>query len=288
MTRPVLVLVAAAACGTSPCGTFVRSARARRRRPPCPAARRGFGYQELDPAHGQLVVAHTDDASVLVLAVADGSVLVERTRIPTPRDVAIGDRTIFVTRTPGHLVLIDQATLAEVTRVETGTVPDGDARDPDDRLVGVSAQGAGALSLIADGGRGARTEVPPNAETGNVQDDARAGGSGAPSWSARARRARRGRPGERRDRRADRAAWLRGCAWIAPSIPTTPVRSSRARTTTCSRGSTSTARTRSRRRRRTHRGCRSRDAPRVLPASCKWQRHARAADHGAERYRLTR
>lgn len=133
-----------------------------------------FDYQEIDPAKSQLVVAHMNDAAVLVLDLADGSLKTQLPGIPTPRGVAIGDDVglIFVTSTPSHLVVIDNTTLEEVARVETGTAPDGDAWDPDDRIVGVSDQGDGALSLIADAGMGARTAVPLGSETGNVVYDA--------------------------------------------------------------------------------------------------------------------
>src|SRR4051794_40919248 len=132
-----------------------------------------FDYQEIDPSRNQLVVAHMNDNSVLIFDVRDGSLLKELENIPTPRGVAIATDPgiIFVTSTPGHLVLIDSKSLTEIRRVVTGTSPDGDAWDPVDKIVGVSDQGDGALSLIADSGSGARTQVPLGAETGNVTYD---------------------------------------------------------------------------------------------------------------------
>ena len=133
-----------------------------------------FDYQEIDPGRGQLVVAHMDDNSVLVLDLASGAVRANLPNIPTPRGVAIADDIgrIFVTSTPAHLVIIDSTSLTEITRVTTGTSPDGDAWDPDDQIVGVSDQGDGALSLIASAGTGTRTQVPLGSETGNVVYDA--------------------------------------------------------------------------------------------------------------------
>jgi len=129
-----------------------------------------FDYQDIDVGKNQLVVAHMNDNSVLILDLADGSVKAQLPNIPTPRGVAIADdaNLIFVTSTPSHLVLIDNTTLTEVKRVTTGTAPDGDAWDPDDQIVGVSDQGDGALSLIANAGSGTRTQVPLGRETGNV------------------------------------------------------------------------------------------------------------------------
>ena len=138
-----------------------------------PGGQTRFDYQDIDTAKGLLVVAHMNDNSVLILSLADGSVKKEIKKIPMPRGVAIApeiDR-IFVTSTPGRLVIIDSVKLVEVARVETGKSPDGDAWDPDDRIVGVSDQGDGALSLIANAGTGRRTQVPLGSETGNVVYD---------------------------------------------------------------------------------------------------------------------
>ncbi len=140
---------------------------------PLPGGATRFDYQELDQAKGQLVVAHMNDNSVLILDAADGSVKKLLPNIPTPRGVVVADDVgiIFVTSTPGHVVLIDNATLSEITRVTTGTAPDGDGWDPDDKILGVSDQGDGALSLIAGSGMGTRTQVPLGTETGNVVYD---------------------------------------------------------------------------------------------------------------------
>lgn len=140
---------------------------------PLPGGATRFDYQELDPAKGLLVVAHMNDDTVLILDLATGAVRAQLTGIPTPRGVAIAAEVgrIFVTSTPAHVVVIDDTSLAEVTRVTTGTAPDGDAWDPDDRIVGVSDQDDGALSLLADAGAGARTPVKLGVETGNVVYD---------------------------------------------------------------------------------------------------------------------
>jgi DNA-binding beta-propeller fold protein YncE len=140
---------------------------------PLPGSANRFDYQEIDTAKSQLVVAHMNDNSVLILALADGSVRKLLSNIPTPRGVVVADDvgTIFVTSTPGHVVLIDNVSLTEITRVTTGTAPDGDGWDPDDKILGVSDQGDGALSLIADAGMGNRVQVPLGVETGNVVYD---------------------------------------------------------------------------------------------------------------------
>jgi DNA-binding beta-propeller fold protein YncE len=141
---------------------------------PLPGGSTRFDYQEIDPANNLLVVAHMDDNSVLLLDLATGAARAQLTGIPTPHGVATADEVgrIFVTSTPSHVVPIDSTTLAEVTRVSTGTAPDGDAWDPDDRIVGVSDQDDGALSLIANAGTGTRTPVKLGMETGNVVYDA--------------------------------------------------------------------------------------------------------------------
>ena len=171
MTRfGALTLAAAlAACGSARAGaggellTLVGDV-------PLPGGATRLDYQEIDPGKGLLVVAHMNDDAVDILDLADGTLRARLEHIPTPRGVAIADDAglIFVTSTPKHLVLIDNGTLKEVARVETGTAPDGDAWDPDDQIVGVSDQHDGAISLIAKAGRGARTQVKLGSETGNV------------------------------------------------------------------------------------------------------------------------
>jgi YVTN family beta-propeller protein len=131
-----------------------------------------FDYQEIEPARGHLVVAHMNDASVLVLNLSDGSVAKLLPNIPTPRGVAVGDGRIFVTSSPSQLVIIDGASLAEIARVPTGNAPDGVGYDPVDHVAGVSDQQDGAVSLIAGSGGGPRTQVPLGKETGNVIFDA--------------------------------------------------------------------------------------------------------------------
>jgi YVTN family beta-propeller protein len=167
-----LLLTALVACtgkgGSAPTGTLLSEVTD----VPLPGSANRFDYQEIDAANGQLVVAHMNDNAVLVLSLADGSVKKLLPNIPTPRGVAVGDGKIFVTSTPSKLVIIDAKTLSELARVDTGTSPDGDAFDPDDKIVGVSDQGDGALSLITNSGTGTRTPVPLGTETGNVVYDA--------------------------------------------------------------------------------------------------------------------
>src|SRR5690349_10420982 len=166
----LVALAAVVACtrgGSAPSGTLLALVND----VPLPGGATRFDYQEIDSAHDQLVVAHMNDDAVLVLALSDGSVRKVLPNIPTPRGVAIGDGKIFVTSKPSQLVIIDGTTLAEITRVTTGRSPDGDAFDPDDKIVGVSDQGDGALSLIANSGTGTRTPVALGSETGNVAYD---------------------------------------------------------------------------------------------------------------------
>ena len=137
-----------------------------------PGASTRFDYQEIDAARGHLVLAHMNDAAVLVLNLKDGSLAKLLPNIPTPRGVTSGDGRIFVTSSPSRLVIIDGVTLAEIARVPTGNGPDGVAYDPIDHVVGVSDQDDGAVSLIAGMGSGARTQIHLGKETGNVIFDA--------------------------------------------------------------------------------------------------------------------
>jgi hypothetical protein len=77
------------------------------------------------------------------------------TGIPVARGIAVGDDVglMFATSSPNQLVLIDNKALTEVPRVGTGNCSDGLGWDPTHKMVGVSDQSDGALSLIASSGR---------------------------------------------------------------------------------------------------------------------------------------
>ena len=136
-----------------------------------------FDYQDIDRSLGHLVVTHMNDGSVLFIDLAGGSVLKEVTGIPVARGVVVADDVgvVFVTSQPDSLVLIDNKSMTEVARVGTGRAPDGVGWDPADKVVGVSDQGDGALSLIPDAGRGTRLQIKLGTETGNAVFDATRG-----------------------------------------------------------------------------------------------------------------
>src|SRR5437016_5786450 len=120
-----------------------------------------FDYQDLDIAKGHLVIAHMNDASVVVVNANDGSLVKVLPSIPTARGVVVADDVgrIFVTSSPNKLVIIDNSSLSEIARVDTGKAPDGVGWDPVHRTVGVSDQRDGAISLIAGSGSGASKTV---------------------------------------------------------------------------------------------------------------------------------
>ena len=132
-----------------------------------------FDYQDIDAALGHLVTTHMNDGSVVIADLRDGSVLKELKGIPTARGVVVASDVgiTFVTSLPDQVVLIDNASLREIKRVKTGRAPDGIGWDPTHKMVGVSDQGDGALSILADSGSGARRQVPLGSETGNVVFD---------------------------------------------------------------------------------------------------------------------
>lgn len=132
-----------------------------------------FDYQDLDVARGHLIIAHMNDDSVVVVSTADGSLVKLLPGISTPRGVVVADDVgrIFVTSMPNKLVIIDNGSLAEIARATTGSAPDGVGWDPVHRIVGVSDQGDGAISLIDGSGSGTRKQLALGAETGNVVFD---------------------------------------------------------------------------------------------------------------------
>jgi DNA-binding beta-propeller fold protein YncE len=141
---------------------------------PLPGRPVRFDYQDVDSKNKHLFITHMNDASLVVVSTVDGSLLKVLGDIPTPRGVVVAEseQRVFVTSTPGKLVIIDSVALSELGRVATGSSPDGVAWDPKQRVVGVSDQADGALSLIAEAGAGVRKQVVLGKETGNVAFDA--------------------------------------------------------------------------------------------------------------------
>jgi hypothetical protein len=129
-----------------------------------------FDYQDIDRARGHLFLTHMNDASVVIANLNDGAVVKVLPDISTPRGVVVAEEVgrTFVTSSPNQLVIIDNAALTEIARVGTGAGPDGVGWDPVHRIVAVSDQRDGAVSLIRDAGSGARVQVRLGAETGNV------------------------------------------------------------------------------------------------------------------------
>ena len=132
-----------------------------------------FDYQDLDVATGHLVIAHMNDSSVVVVNTSDGSTVKVIPGIPTARGVIVADDVgrIFVTSSPNKLVILDNKSLAEIGRVDTGRAPDGVGWDATHQIVGVSDQRDGSISLLGSSGSGLRRQVHLGAETGNVVFD---------------------------------------------------------------------------------------------------------------------
>jgi DNA-binding beta-propeller fold protein YncE len=132
-----------------------------------------FDYQDVDRARGHLIVAHMNDASVIVADLKDGSVLKVLPNVPTARGVVVANEIarIFVTSSPDQIVAIDADSLSEVGRITTGRGPDGIAWDPVHRLVATSDQADGAVSIIGEAGNGAREQIALGSATGNVVFD---------------------------------------------------------------------------------------------------------------------
>ena len=141
---------------------------------PLPGRPVRFDYQDLDRAKEHLIIAHMNDASVVVVNTSDGSLVKVLHGIPIARGIVVADDVgrIFVTSSPNKLVIIDNSALAEIARVDTGQAPDGVGWDPVHHIVATSDQGDGALSLIEDSGTGKRKQIHLGRETGNVVFDA--------------------------------------------------------------------------------------------------------------------
>jgi DNA-binding beta-propeller fold protein YncE len=91
-----------------------------------------FDYQDIDAARDNLVIAHMNDDAVVVFDIEHDAVVKVVPDIPTPRGVIVADDVgrIFVSSTPGHVVILDNTTFAEIARVPVGAAPDGVGWDP--------------------------------------------------------------------------------------------------------------------------------------------------------------
>ncbi len=140
---------------------------------PLPGGATRFDYQDIDPERGYLVIAHMNGNAALVANLSDGSVKKRFPGIPVARGIAVAEDIgrVFVTSMPHSLVILDTPSLKEISRVPTGNGPDGDGWDPVHKIVGVSDQYDGAISLIAGSGSGTRTQVLLGTETGNLAFD---------------------------------------------------------------------------------------------------------------------
>lgn len=130
-----------------------------------------FDYQDVDLEHRLLIVAHMGDSEVNIIGLDDDSVKKTITGIATARGVLAApsaNRLFASAAATDELVIIDATTLEEKSRVATGAGPDGLAYDPTSRVVAVSAQRAGEVTLLADDGDGERTNVAVGEDTGNV------------------------------------------------------------------------------------------------------------------------
>lgn len=132
-----------------------------------------FDYQDLDTVAGRLLIAHMGDNEVLVVDVRDGTTLKRFPGVNTPRGVLAAPELgrYFSSALPNQLVAFDSTALTEVGRFTTGQSPDGLAIDVAHQLVAVSAQGAGAVTLLPMAGTGTPRQVPLGVETGNVLFD---------------------------------------------------------------------------------------------------------------------
>lgn len=142
---------------------------------PLPVQASRFDYLDVDPARRHVVIAHMGADDVVVVGLDDGKFVGRVPNLRTVRGVRVaGDANLILATAAAtdELVRIDAITLKELGRVRTGTAPDGLDWDPAHRVVAVSDQRDGAVSLVADAGRGPRRQVHVGVETGNVVFDA--------------------------------------------------------------------------------------------------------------------
>jgi DNA-binding beta-propeller fold protein YncE len=167
LMRVLLAAVVVAGCVKSSGGLLVKVTDVE-----LPGNATRFDYADVDAERGLMALAHMGDDELLVLSLADGKVLARVPNVVKVRGVVVAGDRIYATAMNGELVIIDAKTFVEAGRAATGDGPDGVAFDPVHQVVATSDQRAGALSLFASGGSGARTAVPlGSSESGNVVFD---------------------------------------------------------------------------------------------------------------------
>ena len=139
---------------------------------PLPGNTSRFDYEDIDLVNRQLVIAHMGDSEVVVVGLDDLAVKGTVPNVGTVRGALAAptvNRLFATASSTDELVIIDATTITELRRVATGGGPDGIAFDPIDHVVAVSAQRAGEVTLLADDGDGARTDVIVGNDTGNTE-----------------------------------------------------------------------------------------------------------------------
>ncbi len=140
---------------------------------PLPVQASRFDYLDVDPSRKHVVIAHMGADEILVAGL-DGKLVGRVPDVRTVRGVRVaGDANLILATAAAtdELVRIDATTLKELGRTRTGRGPDGLDWDPVHRIVAVSDQKDGAVSLISDLGNGPRRQVRVGEETGNVVFD---------------------------------------------------------------------------------------------------------------------
>lgn len=145
---------------------------------PLPGTPTRFDYESLDSRSGRLYMAHLGEGRLVVFDTRRRTILADLPGFPHAHGVLAIPRLhrVYVTvspltRTPGHLAVVDTRTLKTRALVSTGIHPDGLDYDPGDRRLFVSDEWGQTVSVIDT--RTNRTDgiIPLGGEVGNTRYD---------------------------------------------------------------------------------------------------------------------
>lgn len=145
---------------------------------PLPGSITRFDYESLDSRSGRLYMAHLGEGHLVVFDTKSRKVVSDLAGFPHAHGVLVVPQlhNVYVTvspmtRTPGHLAVVDTRTLKTKFLVATGIHPDGLDFDPQDRRIFISNEWGRSVSVIDAVTNRPIGEIPLEGEVGNTRYD---------------------------------------------------------------------------------------------------------------------
>ncbi len=145
---------------------------------PLPGSPTRFDYESLDERSGRLYIAHLGEGHLVVFDTKAKMIVSDLPGFPHAHGVLAVPRIhrVYVTvsplsRTPGHLAVVDTRSLQTKSLVPTGIHPDGLDFDPLDHRLFISNEWGQSVSVVDTRTNRAIAEIPLGGEVGNTRYD---------------------------------------------------------------------------------------------------------------------